>query len=217
MVNEWIKKAVAMHFLLLDKEFMESGQLQLQHKQVKKIQTAWIDPNAIIRQGSHIADTSIIMSSMIDTGVHIETGTWIENYASIGPCTQIGSNVHICCGVNITESLKHPEKFPVIIENDCYIGPQCVLSEGIHIEKGVILGPHVVLSGASEIIDTSGRKQIKYKGMVPAGSIVIRGYQKLKSRRGRFVVPCAFIIGKHDGTDSPETILEKSLISFRKN
>jgi 2,3,4,5-tetrahydropyridine-2-carboxylate N-succinyltransferase len=216
LVNEWIKKAVALYTLMLDKEYSDNEHYT-DDIYISLPFLQGISKNAIIKKGTFFSDSIIIGNSVVETGVYIEEKVKIEAFVYIGYCTQICNNVHICSGVRINDSLERPELLPVIIQNGSYIGPNCVLSEGLLVGKNAILGPNLSLSGVSNIIDVSGRKIIKYKGIIPDNAVVVNGFEKTKYKKNQFIIPAAFIIGRNEDGKKPEIIIEKSLLSLKKN
>jgi 2,3,4,5-tetrahydropyridine-2-carboxylate N-succinyltransferase len=103
---------------------------------------------------------------------------------------------------------------PVVIEDGCFIGSRCIVVEGVHVEKEVVLGANVVLTKSTKIIDVSGEKPVEYKGVVPSGSVVIPGSYTKEFAAGSYNVSCALVIGKRKESTDLKTSLNDALRDF---
>ena len=103
---------------------------------------------------------------------------------------------------------------PVIIEDNCFIGSRCIIVEGAHLEKEVVLGANTVITASTRIIDVTGNEPIEYQGYVPARSVVIPGSRKKQFPAGEYEVPCALIIGKRKASTDLKTSLNSALREF---
>ena len=112
-------------------------------------------------------------------------------------------------GVGIGGVLEPVQAAPVIIEDNCFIGSRCIIVEGAHLEKEVVLGANTVITASTRIIDVTGNEPIEYQGYVPARSVVIPGSRKKQFPAGEYEVPCALIIGKRKA--STEMCIRDSL------
>ena len=155
-----------------------------------------------------------MMPSYVNIGAYIETGTMVDTWATVGSCAQIGKNVHLSGGVGIGGVLEPVQSAPVIIEDNCFIGSRCIVVEGIHLEKEVVLGASVVLTQSTKIIDVTGSEPVEYRGMVPARSVVIPGSYPRKYPAGEYNVNCALIIGKRKPSTDLKTSLNNALREF---
>lgn len=214
-VNEWVKKAVVLYFPIQKMETFEAGPLEFHDKiPLKKGYAAKgirVVPHAIARHGAYISSGTILMPSYINIGAYVDEGTMVDTWATVGSCAQIGKNVHLSGGVGIGGVLEPLQAAPVIIEDDAFIGSRCIVVEGVHIEKEVVLGAGVVLTMSTKIIDVTGDKPIEMKGRVPASSVVIPGSYKKHFPAGEFNVPCAMIIGKRKESTNKKTSLNDAL------
>ncbi|MBN4065797.1 2,3,4,5-tetrahydropyridine-2,6-dicarboxylate N-succinyltransferase, partial [Candidatus Amoebophilus asiaticus] len=179
IVNEWIKKAVILYFPIQEMKVMEMGMLEFYDKielkkDFKKLGVRVV-PHAIARYGSYVAKGVIMMPSYINIGAYVDEGTMVDTWATVGSCAQIGKNVHLSGGVGIGGVLEPVQASPVVIEDNCFIGSRCIVVEGVHIEKEVVLGASVVLTQSTKIFDVSGSEPIEYKGTIPEKSVVIPG------------------------------------------
>ena len=217
-VNEWVKKAVIMYFPMQKMETTEVGPFEYHDKIPLKHNYAELGvrvvPPAVARYGAFIAPGVIMMPSYVNIGAHIESGTMVDTWATVGSCAQIGKNVHLSGGVGIGGVLEPVQAAPVIIEDNCFIGSRCIVVEGVHLEKEVVLGANVVITQSTKIIDVTGPDPIEYKGVVPAGSVVIPGSYTRKYPAGEFQVSCALIIGKRKPSTDLKTSLNDALREF---
>jgi 2,3,4,5-tetrahydropyridine-2,6-dicarboxylate N-succinyltransferase len=217
-VNEWVKKAVILYFPLRKMETTEVGPFEYHDKMpLKKGYAALgvrVVPPAVARHGAYIAPGVIMMPSYINIGAHVESGTMVDTWATVGSCAQIGKSVHLSGGVGIGGVLEPVQAAPVIIEDHCFIGSRCIVVEGVHLEREVVLGAGVVLTQSTKIIDVTGPAPIEYRGIVPAGSVVIPGSYTRKYPAGDYHVNCALIIGKRKPSTDLKTSLNDALREY---
>ncbi len=217
-VNEWIKKAVILYFPLQKMEKIEVGPFEFHDKMALKKDYdklgVRVVPHAISRYGSYISNGVIMMPSYINIGAYVDEGTMVDTWATVGSCAQIGKNVHLSGGVGIGGVLEPVQAAPVIIEDDCFIGSRCIVVEGVHIEKEVVLGANVVITKSTKIIDVTGDEPKELKGTIPARSVVIPGSVPKKFPAGEYQVPAALIIGKRKPSTDRKTSLNDALREF---
>jgi 2,3,4,5-tetrahydropyridine-2-carboxylate N-succinyltransferase len=132
----------------------------------------------------------------------------------VGSCAQIGANVHLSGGVGIGGVLEPAQAQPVIIEDDCFVGSRCIVVEGVHLERGVVLGAGVTITSSTKIIDVTGERAVVIKGRVPENSVVIPGVENKTFSAGSYGVPCALIIGKRQESTNKKTSLNQALRDF---
>jgi len=218
VVNEWIKKAVILYFLVQKMETTSVGPFEFHDKiPLKKGYEALgvrVVPHAIARYGSYIAKGVILMPSFINIGAYVDSGTLVDTWATVGSCAQIGKNVHLSGGVGIGGVLEPVQAAPVIIEDDCFIGSRCIVVEGVHIGREAVLGANVVLTASTNIIDVSGKEPIEMKGYIPPRSVVIPGSFEKKFPAGQYQVACALIIGKRKESTDLKTSLNQALREY---
>ncbi len=171
-------------------------------------------PPATARYGAFLAKGVILMPSYVNIGAYVDENTMIDTWATVGSCAQIGKNVHLSGGVGIGGVLEPVQAAPVIVEDDCFIGSRCIVVEGIHLEKEVVLGANVTLTASTPIIDVTGSEPIEYKGRVPERSVVIPGMRKKEFPAGIYDVPCALIIGKRKASTNTKTSLNDALRTY---
>jgi len=218
IVNQWIKKAVILYFPIRKMETIEIGPFEFHDKiPLKKNYKALgirVVPHAIARYGSYLAPGVIMMPSYVNIGAHVEEGTMVDTWATVGSCAQIGKFVHLSGGVGIGGVLEPIQAAPVIIEDNCFIGSRCIVVEGAHIGREAVLGANVVITNSTKIIDVTSETKIEYKGFVPPRSVVIPGSYLKKFPAGEFSVPCALIIGKRKESTDKKTSLNEALREY---
>ena len=214
-VNEWVKKAVVLYFPIQKMETLEAGIFEFHDKiplkRGYKEKGIRVVPHAIARHGAYISKGVIMMPSYINIGAHVEEGTMVDTWATVGSCAQIGKNVHLSGGVGIGGVLEPLQAAPVIIEDNAFIGSRCIVVEGVRVETEAVLGANVVLTASTKIIDITGDEPIEMKGRVPARSVVIPGSYTKKFPAGEYQVPCALIIGKRKESTNKKTSLNDAL------
>ena len=217
-VNDWVKKAVLLYFLIQQIETTQIGPLEFHDKMKLKSGYAKLGvrvvPHAIARYGAFLAPGVILMPSYVNIGAYVDSGTMVDTWATVGSCAQIGKNVHLSGGVGIGGVLEPVQASPVIIEDDAFIGSRSIVVEGVKIEKEAVLGANVVLTASTKIIDVSGDTPIEYKGIVPSCSVVIPGTYNKKFSAGNYGVPCALIIGKRKESTDKKTSLNDALRDY---
>ena len=218
-VNEWIKKAVLLYFLVSELKVTELGPFEFHDKIPLKRGYEELGvrvvPHALARYGSYLARGVIMMPSYVNIGAYVDEGTMVDTWATVGSCAQIGKYVHLSGGVGIGGVLEPVQAAPVIIEDNCFIGSRCIVVEGAKVEKEAVLGANVVVTNSTRIIDVTGEKQIEYKGLVPARSVVIPGTYTKKFPAGEYGVSCALIIGKRKESTDKKVSLNQALRDFK--
>lgn len=217
-VNEWIKKAVILYFPIQQMQTMEVGIFEYHDKMLLKQNYADLGvrvvPNAVARYGAYLAKGVIMMPSYVNIGAYVDSGTMVDTWATVGSCAQIGKDVHLSGGVGIGGVLEPVQAAPVIIEDGSFVGSRCIVVEGVHVQKEVVLGANVVLTKSTKIIDVTGSEPKEYKGVVPARSVVIPGTYTKQFPAGEYQVPCALIIGQRKESTDLKTSLNNALREY---
>ena len=156
-VNEWVKKAVVMYFPIRQMETIEVGPFEFHDKMALKRNYKELGvrvvPHAVARYGAYIAPGVIMMPSYVNIGAYVDSNTMVDTWATVGSCAQIGKDVHLSGGVGIGGVLEPIQASPVIVEDGCFVGSRCVVVEGVHLEKEVVLGAGVTLTASSPIVE----------------------------------------------------------------
>lgn len=218
VVNEWVKQAILMYFAIQPMQTWELAPFEFHDKMLLKSNYAALGvravPHAVARYGAYLAKNVVLMPSYVNIGAFVDEGTMVDTWATVGSCAQIGKGVHLSGGVGIGGVLEPLQASPVIIEDGCFIGSRCIVVEGVHLEKEVVLGANVVLTQSTKIIDVSGANPIEFKGRVPARSVVIPGTYRKTFPAGDYQVSCALIIGQRKPSTDLKTSLNDALRDF---
>jgi len=218
VVNQWVKKAVVLYFLIRQMELTEVGPFEFHDKiPLKKSYNKLgvrVVPHAVARYGSYISEGVILMPSYVNIGAYIDSGTMVDTWATVGSCAQIGKNVHLSGGVGIGGVLEPLQSNPVIIEDNCFIGSRCIVVEGVIVEREAVLGANVVLTQSTKIIDVTSDRAVIFKGLVPERSVVIPGSYEKKFKAGTYNVACALIIGKRKESTDMKVSLNDALREY---
>jgi 2,3,4,5-tetrahydropyridine-2-carboxylate N-succinyltransferase len=218
ILNEWIKKAIILYFIIQKLEKIEVGPFEFNDKiRLKKNYQKLgvrVVPHAVARYGSFIAPGVILMPSYVNIGAYIDSGSMIDTWATVGSCAQIGKNVHLSGGVGIGGVLEPLQANPVIIEDNCFIGSRSIIVEGVIVKKEAVIAANVVLTSSTKIIDVTGTEPIEMKNVIPERSVVIPGTYSREFPAGTYGVSCALIIGKRKESTDLKTSLNEALRTF---
>lgn len=219
VVNQWLKKAVLLHFGIERSVRMPDGATDYYDKVPLKYQ-GWsqeqfaaagtrVVPGAIVRRGAHVAGNVVLMPSFVNIGAFVDSGTMVDTWATVGSCAQIGRNVHLSGGVGIGGVLEPVQAGPTIIEDDCFIGARSEIVEGVIVEEGAVISMGVFIGQSTRIYDRA-RDEVLY-GRVPAGAVVVPG--NLPSEGGRCSLYCAVIVKRVDAKTRAKVSLNELLRS----
>jgi 2,3,4,5-tetrahydropyridine-2-carboxylate N-succinyltransferase len=200
IVNQWLKKAVLLSFILDENVVIQSNHANYFDKIPNKfcnynednfIKTgARVVPTAIVRKGSFIGQNVVLMPSFVNIGAYVDDGTMVDTWATVGSCAQIGKNVHLSGGVGIGGVLEPLQANPTIIEDNCFVGARSEVVEGVIVGEGSVISMGVYI-GQSTRIYNRNTEEITY-GYIPPGSVVVSG--NLPSKDGKYSLYCAVIV-----------------------
>lgn len=217
-VNAWAKEAILLFFALSEMKVMEVGPFEFHDKvPLKKgLEAAGVRvvPPGVVRYGAFVEKGAVVMPGYVNIGARVGAGTMVDTWATVGSCAQVGRNVHLSGGVGLGGVLEPPTASPVIIEDGAFIGSRCIVVEGAVVEEEAVLGANVVITASTPIIDVTGPEEKVYKGRVPARSVVIPGMKEKQFPAGRYMTPCALIIGRRTESTDKKTSLNAALRDF---
>jgi 2,3,4,5-tetrahydropyridine-2-carboxylate N-succinyltransferase len=182
--NEWVKKAILLHFATASMRPMHAGDLEFFDK--VDVRTGWegsgarVVPPAVVRHGAHVAPGAILMPCYVNIGAFVDGGTMVDTWATVGSCAQIGRNCHISGGVGIGGVLEPMQATPVIIEDNVFLGARSEVAEGCIVREGAVLAMGCYLGKSTKIYNAmTGETTF---GEVPVRAVVVPG--SLPSRDG---------------------------------
>ena len=190
IVNKWVKEVILLGFKFGKIVKFEDGYIDkdtLGEREVKLEETIrTVSPTTSIRDGVYLAPRVTFMPPCYaNIGAYIDEGSMVDSLALVGSCAQIGKNVHIGGGVVIGGVLEPVGAYPVIIEDDVFIGAGSTVTEGTIVKKGAIIGAGVTITGSTPVYDNVNGNIIKANEngqiVIPEGAVVIPGTRKVKS------------------------------------
>ncbi len=176
-------------------------------------QVRMVPGGSSVRRGAHVGKNVVIMPpSYINIGAYVDESSMVDSNVLVGSCAQIGKRVHLSAGVQIGGVLEPIGNMPVIIEDDAFIGGGVILVEGIHVKRGAVVSPGVVLSAAVPIYDAVHETIIK--GYVPENAVVVPGGRPINTDWGlnnRLSIQCGVIIKYKNDKTAASLQLESAL------
>lgn len=189
-VNVWVKKFILLGFKYgkiikfkqgyIDKDTMGEREVELEEG------ARTVSPTTSIRDGVFIGKGVTFMPPCYtNIGVYLDEGSMVDSCALVGSCAQIGKNVHIGAGVIIGGVIEPVGAYPVIIEDDVFIGAGSTITEGTIVKKGAIIASGVNITGSTPIYDVVNNKVIlpneNKQIIIPEGAVVIPGTRTIKT------------------------------------
>ena len=224
VVNQWLKKAVLLSFVLNDMAAIAGGPGSANWwDKVPSKFTGWdaarfrtagfrAVPGAIVRHSAYIAPSVVLMPSFVNIGAYVDSGTMIDTWATVGSCAQIGKNCHVSGGAGIGGVLEPLQAEPVIVEDNCFIGARSEVVEGVIVEEGAVLGMGVFIGASTKIVDRATGEITT--GRVPAYSVVVAGSMAGGTPSDRAPRPnlyCAVVIKRVDERTRAKTSINDLL------
>ena len=197
--NAWVKQGILLGFKMgamvemskdgesfqfFDKETYPLRPMSLEDK------IRIVPGGSTIRDGSFVAPGVVCMPPMyINVGAYIDEGTMIDSHALVGSCAQIGKRVHISAAAQIGGVLEPINANPVVIEDDCLIGGNTGVYEGVIVRERVVLASGVILTRSTPVFDLAKNEIYKSNGEksleIPAGAVVVQGSRQITSGFGK--------------------------------
>lgn len=197
--NAWVKRGILLGFKMgamvemsksgetfkfFDKETYPLRPMTLEDK------VRIVPGGSSIRDGSYIAPSVVCMPPCyVNVGAYVDEGTMIDSHALVGSCAQIGKRVHLSAAAQIGGVLEPVNANPVIIEDDCLIGGNTGVYEGVIVREKVVLASGVILTRSTPVFDLVKGEIIKStpeKSLeIPAGAVVVQGSRQITSGFGK--------------------------------
>lgn len=198
-VNAWVKQGILLGFKMgkmvnmsfsgesfqfFDKETYPLRPMNLNDK------IRIVPGGTTIRDGCFIAKNVVLMPpSYVNVGAYVDEGTMIDSHALVGSCAQIGKRVHISAAAQIGGVLEPVNANPVIIEDDCLIGGNTGVYEGVIVREKVVLASGVILTRSTPVFDLVKGEILKSTAEkpleIPAGAVVVQGSRAITSGFGK--------------------------------
>lgn len=227
VVNEWVKKGVLLGFRLghiapfsINEQFRFFDKNTYPLKQVTEDHQIRLVPGgSSIRDGAFVGKNVVIMPpAYINVGSFVDEGTMIDSHALVGSCAQIGKRVHLSAGSQVGGVLEPIGAYPVIIEDDVFVGGNCGIFEGTIIKRRAVIAAGVVLTGSTPLYDLVKEKVYRRTKdeplIVPEGAVVVSGARHLSSPfalEHDLSIYAPVIIKYRDVNTDTATALEESL------
>jgi len=178
-----------------------------------------------VRRGAFLARGVVVMPpAYVNIGAWIGEGTMVDSHALVGSCAQIGARCHISAAAQIGGVLEPANARPVVVEDDCFVGGNCGVYEGVLLRQGAVLASGVVLASGTVVhdcvrgVELRGTREAPLE--IPEGAVVVPGTRPLRPEdpvarawaeaRG-LQVACALIVKYRDERTDRATALEQAL------
>jgi 2,3,4,5-tetrahydropyridine-2-carboxylate N-succinyltransferase len=197
--NAWVKRGILLGFKMGEMVTMSmSGEtLQFFDKNTYPLRPMNLDDKirivpggSAIRDGSFVGENVVLMPPCyVNVGAYIDEGTMIDSHALVGSCAQIGKRVHLSAAAQIGGVLEPVNANPVVIEDDCLIGGNTGVYEGVIVREKSVLASGVILTRSVPLFDLVKGEIYKADGdkplEVPAGAVVVQGSRAVTSGFGK--------------------------------
>ncbi|AEI37679.1 2,3,4,5-tetrahydropyridine-2,6-dicarboxylate N-succinyltransferase [Zymomonas mobilis] len=222
IVNQWLKKAVLLSFLLTENKPFHGGYDKVPLKFADWSEAQFREagfravPGAVVRRGAFIAKGAVLMPSFVNIGAYVGENTMIDTWATVGSCAQIGANVHISGGAGIGGVLEPLQAGPVIIGDNAFIGARAEVAEGVTIGEGAVLSMGVFIGASTRIIDRATGEI--HMGKVPPYAVVVPGNlpgKPLPDGRPGPSLYCAVIVKTADERTRSKTSINQLLREYQ--
>ncbi|MDQ3041165.1 MAG: 2,3,4,5-tetrahydropyridine-2,6-dicarboxylate N-succinyltransferase [Acidobacteriota bacterium] len=198
-VNAWVKRGILAGFKMGEMVTMSmSGEtLQFFDKNTFPLRPMNLDDKirivpggSAIRDGSFVGENVVLMPPCyVNVGAYVDEGTMIDSHALVGSCAQVGKRVHLSAAAQIGGVLEPINANPVIIEDDCLIGGNTGVYEGVIVREKAVLASGVILTRSTPLFDLVKGEIYKSNGEkpleVPAGAVVVQGSRAVTSGFGK--------------------------------
>jgi 2,3,4,5-tetrahydropyridine-2-carboxylate N-succinyltransferase len=168
-----------------------------------------------VRRGAYLASGVVMMPpSYVNVGAYVDEGSMIDSHALVGSCAQIGKRVHLSAGVQIGGVLEPVGMTPVVIEDDCFIGADAVVVEGIRVRQGAVLAPGVILSRSVQVHDAVNGVVLEPGSAIPSRAVVVPGARPARGEWAASMglsVHCPIIVKYRDAGSDAALELETAL------
>ena len=197
--NAWVKRGILLGFKMgrMIEMSRECETFQFFDKETYPLRPMSLDDKirivpggSTIRDGSFVAPNVVLMPPCyVNVGAYVDEGTMIDSHALVGSCAQIGKRVHISAAAQIGGVLEPVNANPVVIEDDCLIGGNTGVYEGVIVREKVVLASGVILTRSTPVFDLAKGEIYKSDGTkpleIPANAVVVQGSRQITSGFGK--------------------------------
>ena len=191
VVNKWVKQFILLGFKYgeivkfedgtIDKDTMGERKINIEEK------VRVVSPTVSVRDGVFIGKGVTFMPPCYtNIGAYIDEGSMVDSLALVGSCAQIGKNVHLGAGVIIGGVLEPVGAYPVIIEDNVFVGAGSQITEGTIVKEKAVIGAGVTITGSTPVYDNVNGKIIlpneNGQIVIPENAVVIPGTRDVKSK-----------------------------------
>lgn len=191
IVNKWVKKFILLGFKYGEVIKFEDGTIDKDTMGERKVtieeKVRVVSPTVSIRDGVFIGKGVTFMPPCYtNIGAYIDEGSMVDSLALVGSCAQIGKNVHLGAGVIIGGVLEPVGAYPVIIEDNVFVGAGSQITEGTIVKEGAVIGAGVTITGSTPVYDNVNGNIIlpneNGQIVIPKDAVVIPGTRDVKSK-----------------------------------
>jgi 2,3,4,5-tetrahydropyridine-2-carboxylate N-succinyltransferase len=195
--NAWVKRGILLGFKMGAMVDMSDGAFRFFDKDTYPVRPMSLEDRvrivpggSTIRDGSYVAPGVVLMPPCyVNVGAYVDEGTMIDSHALVGSCAQIGKRVHVSAAAQVGGVLEPVNANPVIIEDDCLIGGNTGVYEGVIVRAKVVLASGVILTRSTPVFDLVNETVIKSTPErsleIPAGAVVVQGSRQITSGFGK--------------------------------
>lgn len=197
--NSWVKQGILLGFKMgaMIEMSLETETFQFFDKETYPVRPMSLEDKvrivpggSTIRDGSYIAPGVVCMPPMyVNVGAYVDEGSMIDSHALVGSCAQIGKRVHISAAAQIGGVLEPINANPVVIEDDCLIGGNTGVYEGVIVREKCVIASGVILTRSTPVFDLANETIYKSDGEkpleIPAGAVVVQGSRAISSGFGK--------------------------------
>ena len=196
--NAWVKQGILLGFRMgkMVEMSKECETFQFFDKETYPLRPMTLDDRvrivpggSTVRDGSYVAANVVLMPPCyVNVGAYVDEGTMIDSHALVGSCAQIGRRVHISAAAQIGGVLEPVNANPVVIEDDCLVGGNTGVYEGVIVREKVVLASGVILTRSTPVFDLARGEVLKSTPEkpleIPAGAVVVQGSRRITSGFG---------------------------------
>ena len=172
-----------------------------------------------VRRGAYLAPGVVCMPPMyVNVGAYVGAGSMIDSHALVGSCAQIGEKVHLSAAAQIGGVLEPANARPVIIEDECFVGGNTGIYEGVLVRKGAVIAAGVILTASTPVFDLVNHVELRGTREnpleIPERAVLVPGSRPVGgvwgSTKGLHAA-CALIVKYRDEKTDRATALESAL------